>query len=219
MRQLEDDRPFTGLDDNRKQRAVAVGRWRSGAPLAISPDRDDPELAADDTRNDDFRYADDAAGLKVPHLAHIRRANPRDGLPKDNVFQPRLDRVIRRKMPYGPYLPEGTPDDGVARGVIFRVFNADIVSQFEMVQSIWMGSANNAGGLSTDQDVIAGLTDPPESGDNRLGSTFPIPRPDGMKTLYGLPRFVTLKGGEYFFVPGLTALDWIVANARTGVGR
>jgi hypothetical protein len=219
MRQLEDDRPFTGLDDNRKQRAVAVGRWRSGAPLAISPDRDDPELAADDTRNDDFRYADDAAGLKVPHLAHIRRANPRDGLPKDNVFQPRLDRVIRRKMPYGPYLPEGTPDDGVARGVIFRVFNADIVSQFEMVQSIWMGSANNAGGLSTDQNVIAGLTDPPESGDNRLGSTFPIPRPDGMKTLYGLPRFVTLKGGEYFFVPGLTALDWIVANARTGVGR
>jgi Dyp-type peroxidase family len=199
--------------------AKMVGRWRSGAPLALTPDKDDPALGADDKRNDDFRYGDDADGMKVPHLAHIRRANPRDGLPKDNVVQPRLHRIIRRKMPYGPYLPEGAPDDGVSRGVIFRVYNADIVSQFEMVQSMWMSSANTSGGLSTDQDVIAGLTDPPDSGDSRLGSTFPIPRPEGIKTLYGLPRFVTLKGGEYFFVPGLKALDWLVDNAGKGDGQ
>jgi deferrochelatase/peroxidase EfeB len=34
--------------------AKIVGRWRSGCPLALSPERDDPELGADDTRNNDF---------------------------------------------------------------------------------------------------------------------------------------------------------------------
>lgn len=198
--------------------AKLVGRWRSGAPLALSPDHDDPELGSDDARNDNFRYADDVDGMKVPHLSHIRRANPRDSLPADSRILPRLHRIIRRKMPYGPWLPEGAPDDGTPRGVLFRVYNADIVSQFEMVQSQWMASGNQAGGLSTDQDVIAGLTDPPDTGDNRLGSTFAIPRCDGIKTLYGLPRFVTMRGGEYFFVPGMKALDWIVANSADGAG-
>ena len=214
---LEDNKHLIG-GDGELLAAKLVGRWRSGAPLALSPDHDDPALGADDARNDDFRYADDADGMKVPHLAHIRRANPRDSLPADSRVQPQLHRIIRRKMPYGPWLPEGAADDGAPRGVLFRVFNADIVSQFELVQSQWMASGNQAGGLSTDQDVIAGLTDPPDIGDNRLGSTFAIPRCGGIKTLYGLPRFVTMKGGEYFFMPGLKAIDWIVANAAGHAG-
>ena len=201
--------------------AKMVGRWRSGAPLALAPDRDDPALGADDQRNDDFGFADDPDGLRVPHCAHIRRTNPRQGLPKDDVLQPRLHRIIRRKMPYGAWLPEGSPDDGQPRGIIFRAYNADLVAQFEMVQSQWIASANGAGGLSTDQDPIAGLTDSTDSGPNRL-ATFAIPCADGdVRTLYELPRFVTLKGGEYFFVPGLAAIDWIVAqgsDADSGAG-
>src|SRR4051812_45641839 len=34
--------------------AKMVGRWQSGAPLARSPDGDDPELGADPRRNNDF---------------------------------------------------------------------------------------------------------------------------------------------------------------------
>lgn len=214
---IEDNKHLIGGDGDLLA-AKLVGRWRSGAPLELSPDHDDPGLGSDDARNDDFRYATDVDGMKVPHLAHIRRANPRDSLPSDSRILPQLHRIIRRKMPYGPWLPEDSPDDGTPRGVLFRVFNADIVSQFEMVQSQWMASGNQAGGLSTDQDVIAGLTDPPDTGDNRLGSTFAIPRCEGIKTLYGLPRFVTMKGGEYFFVPGMKAIDWIVANAASGAG-
>lgn len=195
--------------------AKMMGRWRSGAPLELSPDHDDPALGADDQRNNDFRYAGDEAGLRVPRLAHIRRANPRDGLGPDNAVQPRLHRIIRRKMTYGPYLPENAADDGARRGLIFRAYNADLVSQFEMVQAQWMASANDGGGLSTDQDVVAGLTDQTDKGPNTLGSTFAIPCADGIKTLYGLPRFVTLKGGEYFFLPGLKALDWIIAHCGT----
>ena len=193
--------------------AKLVGRWRSGAPLALAPDADDPALGADDQRNDDFSYAADPDGLRTPHCAHVRRCNPRDGLPADNVIQPRLHRIIRRKMPYGPWLPEGAADDGQARGIIFRAYNADLVSQFEMVQAQWIASANDAGGLSTDQDPIAGLTESTDSGPNRLGATFAIPCADDVRTLYELPRFVTLKGGEYFFLPGLAALDWIVAQS------
>ena len=198
--------------------AKMVGRWRSGAPLALAPDHDDPALGADEQRNDDFGFSDDPTGLKVPLCAHIRRTNPRDGLPKDNVIESRLHRIIRRKMPYGSWLPEGAPDDGRPRGIIFRAYNADLVAQFEMVQAQWIASANDAGGLSSDQDPIAGLTDNTDRGPNRLGSTFAIPRPDGVRTLYDLPRFVTLKGGEYFFLPGLAALDWIVSHAAGGPG-
>lgn len=199
--------------------AKLVGRWRSGAPLALSPDHDDPALGADDQRNDDFGFANDPTGLKTPLCAHIRRTNPRNGLPEDNVIEPRLHRIIRRKMPYGSPLPEGAPDDGQPRGIVFRAYGADLVAQFEMVQAQWIASANDAGGLSTDQDPIAGLTDSTDRGPNRLGSTFAIPRTEGVRTLYDLPRFVTLKGGEYFFLPGLAALDWIVANAAGDSGE
>ncbi len=37
--------------------AKMVGRWQSGAPLALAPDRDAPELGADEARNNAFLYA------------------------------------------------------------------------------------------------------------------------------------------------------------------
>ena len=36
--------------------AKLMGRWRSGAPLVLAPERDDPELGADPLRNNDFNY-------------------------------------------------------------------------------------------------------------------------------------------------------------------
>ena len=56
-------------------------------------------------------------------------------------------------------------------GIEEVVYNADLRDQFEMVQSQWVASGNEAGGLSTDQDVIAGLTDPPGKGQQILDST------------------------------------------------
>src|SRR5262249_11269638 len=37
--------------------AKMMGRWRSGAPLVLSPERADPALGADPTRNNSFLYA------------------------------------------------------------------------------------------------------------------------------------------------------------------
>src|SRR5262249_35404426 len=36
--------------------AKLMGRWRSGAPLILAPDKDDPALGADMQRNNDFNY-------------------------------------------------------------------------------------------------------------------------------------------------------------------
>ena len=54
-------------EDEELLAAKFVGRWRSGAPLALAPEHDDPELGADPARNNDFRYrADDERGLRCP---------------------------------------------------------------------------------------------------------------------------------------------------------
>ena len=59
--------------------AKLMGRWRSGAPLVLAPDKDDPALGADMQRNNDFNYKEmDPHGYAVPLGSHIRRMNPRD---------------------------------------------------------------------------------------------------------------------------------------------
>ena len=59
--------------------AKLMGRWRSGAPLVLAPDKDDPALGADTQRNNDFNYKEmDPHGYAVPLGSHIRRMNPRD---------------------------------------------------------------------------------------------------------------------------------------------
>ena len=49
-----------------------MGRWQSGAPLALCPMHDDPELGADPKRNNDFLFQGRrSAGLENPsRLAH-----------------------------------------------------------------------------------------------------------------------------------------------------
>ena len=52
--------------------AKLMGRWRSGAPLVLAPDKDDPALGADPQRNNDFNYKEmDPHGLRrAAGLAH-----------------------------------------------------------------------------------------------------------------------------------------------------
>ena len=57
-----------GSDDAHHQELVAakiMGRWRSGCPIDLSPDKDDPAIAADPQRRNDFTYAGDEQGLQV----------------------------------------------------------------------------------------------------------------------------------------------------------
>jgi Dyp-type peroxidase family len=96
--------------------AKMVGRWRSGAPLVLAPEHDNPALGADANRNNEFSYKDDTQGLKCPFSAHIRRVNSRDAL-KNDLVAVNLHHFLRRGTNYGPPLPKGVlEDDGAERG-------------------------------------------------------------------------------------------------------
>ena len=185
--------------------AKMVGRWRSGAPLALSPEHDDPTLGADPKRNNDFLYYDDdPKGFKCPPGSHIRRLNPRDSL-KHEAVQVNRHRVLRRGMAYGPLLPEGVlEDDGVDRGIIFFFVGASLSRQFEFVQSEWVNQGTFIGKYG-EKD--------PLTGSNDGAGMFTIPKQPIRQRLQGLPQFVTNRGGEYFFLPGLRALQWL-ADAK-----
>ena len=91
--------------------ATMVGRWRSRAPLALAPERDNLELAADPQRNNAFAYTDDPKGLRVPRGAHIRRINPRESL-EDTIADVKRHRIVRRGMRYGPGCPTPSATTG-----------------------------------------------------------------------------------------------------------
>ncbi len=178
--------------------AKMMGRWRSGAPLALCPFHDDPELGADPQRRNNFLYKDDGTGYQTPLGSHIRRVNPRDSSVAGVV---RLHRMIRRGTVYGPSLPEGTlEDDGVDRGFMFAFVGAHLGRQFEFVQSEWVNSGEFVG-LGEIKDPVTGAQEGP--------GTFSIPRRPVPKRLRGLSRFVVTRGGEYGFMPGLRALRWL----------
>ena len=106
--------------------AKLVGRWRSGAPLTLAPDADNPALGADPQRNNDFDYANDAHGRQVPFGSHIRRMNPRD-TKLTRLTDVNIHRLIRRGTTYGPpYDPNALSDrdDEVPRGAIFLFISA-----------------------------------------------------------------------------------------------
>lgn len=179
--------------------AKMMGRWRSGAPLALCPMHDNPRLGADSKSNNNFLFKeDDPIGYKTPCGSHIRRTNPRDA---DIAGVARIHRMIRRGTSYGPELPEGVlEDDGVDRGLMFAFVGANLGRQFEFVQSEWMNDSSFFGGDSA-KDPVAGASD-------GVG-TFDIPRRPIRMRVQGLSRFVVTRGGEYCFLPGLRALRWL----------
>jgi len=181
--------------------AKMVGRWQSGAPLALTPDGDDAELGADATRNNDFRYGDDPRGLKCPVGAHARRANPRDAFDDDGSVDVRLHRMIRRGTSYGPPLPAGVvEDDGADRGIIFVFAGAHLRRQFEFVKTQWLNDGIFIGAPAEKDPLV---------GPNDGSGTFTIPQRPIRRRLTDLPPFVTTRGGEYCFAPGLRAMRWL----------
>ncbi|MEU2931002.1 Dyp-type peroxidase [Streptomyces sp. NPDC007251] len=181
--------------------AKMVGRWPSGAPLVLAPDHDDPDLATDPHRVNDFTYhGQDPTGQRCPLGSHIRRMNPRDAL-ADTLVDVKLHRALRRGTPYGPMLPEGqTQDDGAERGIVFIFMGTDLVRQFEFLKSQWANDGDFVG-LGSEKDPIVGSNDGT--------GTFTIPKRPIRRRLQRLPRFAVTKGGEYLFLPGIRALKWI----------
>ncbi len=179
--------------------AKLMGRWRSGAPLVLAPEKDDPALGADPQRNNNFNYKEqDPQGYAMPLGCHCRRMNPRDTT-QGNINRRRM---IRRGATYGPQLPEGKPDDGIERGIAAFVICASLIRQFEFAQNVWIND-KNFHELGNERDPIIG---------NQDGTLeYKIPKRPIRKVIKGLPSFTTVRGGAYFFLPGLKALRWLAS--------
>ncbi|TQM32975.1 Dyp-type peroxidase [Nocardia bhagyanarayanae] len=184
--------------------AKLMGRWRSGAPLVLAPEKDDPDLGADMRRNNDFDYKRmDPYGYAAPLGSHIRRMNPRD-----TAVNVRRRRLIRRGATYGPHLPEGAPEDGAERGIAAFVLCASLVRQFEFVQNVWVNDKTFRE-LGNERDPIIG---------NQDGTLeYKIPKRPIRRTIKGLPAFTTLRGGAYFFMPGLRGLRYLCTRTDSEV--
>ena len=166
--------------------AKMVGRWQSGAPLALSPTADDPGLGEDPRRHNDFGYADDPRGLKCPLGAHARRANPRDAFDQDGSVDVRLHRMIRRGTSYGPMLPDGVlDDDGVDRGIVFVFAGAHLRRQFEFVKTQWLNDGIFIG-APTEKDPLVGPND--ETSAFTIPAAPDPPAPAGPAAVRGHPR-------------------------------
>src|SRR5207249_3614148 len=170
------------LEEQELVAAKLMGRWRSGAPLVLSPDKDYADLGADQQRNNNFNYKEmDPHGYAAPLGSHIRRMNPRDTAANMN-----RRRMIRRGATYGSYLPEGTPEDGTERGIAAFVICASLIRQFEFAQNVWIND-KNFHELGNERDPIIG---------NQDGTLeYKIPMRPIRKKITGLPAFTTLRGG------------------------
>ena len=214
--------------------AKFAGRWPdNGAPLVLAPDdqakaeldKKLAELKAQAEQGDDcaaaqlkalrekwidFNYEDDKAGGKCPIGAHIRRTNTRGSLEtQPDAFNSKgalVDRrrLLRRGLPYGG--EDQISDDHSEQGIIFMCLGASIERQFEFVQQQWVNYSNDFK-LGNDKDAFLGnhngkVTDKaiiqsePGSGEAPFLCTH-------------LPRFVETRGGDYFFIPSITALEMI----------
>lgn len=199
-----------------KLAAKMVGRWPSGTPLVKSPDVDDPALCDDN----DFLYhgSDDRHGLKCPIGSHIRRANPRDSLEPEpgsdrSIAVGKRHRVLRRGRTYGPPVANSMEiadiltggDLAVERGLHFICFNTHIGRQFEFIQHTWVNNPK-FDGLYEDDDPLVGDRGGARGG---RGGTFTVQSEPVRTRVTGMPRFVHVRGGGYFFMPGLRAIRFL----------
>ena len=162
-----------------------------------------------------FDYNKDLPGAGCPVGAHVRRANPRGALEFGQAlaFETRgalvnRRRILRRGLPYGS-VDDPTSDAG-EHGIIFMALGASIRRQFEFVQQQWMNYGNDFR-LGNDKDAILGNHGMSASGrgDGRMVIEA---EPGSGKPPFlcgGMPRFVETRGGEYFFIPSVTALRLI----------
>ena len=137
------------------------------------------------------------------------------------IASTRFHRLLRRGRSYGPKLsPEQAikPDAPKAeRGLQFICLVANIQRQFEFVQNAWMMNSKFAG-LQQERDPLLGHRKPLLGGE--ATDHFHRPDPVGpMQKLCPLPQFITVRGGAYFFMPGIRALKYIAAQPTKGSGK
>jgi deferrochelatase/peroxidase EfeB len=240
------DHAAAGTQERYSLGAAMVGRDIDGEPLIppASPAIANSTEKPGQPRNA-FTFDHDPRGTQCPFGAHIRRANPRNadlfgkpsgviarllsqvalprpGLHDDLIASTRFHRILRRGREYGVKI---TPEEALQpvpaveapRGLQFACLCANITRQFEFVQNAWLMSTK-FNGLTEESDPLLGNR--AAVGDCPVTGNFSIPREGKMaRRLSGVPQFITVRGGAYFFMPGLRALRYIAHAGNNGSAR
>ncbi len=214
FRQLEQDvRGFTTFvksaagaegspQDADELAARLVGRRHDGTPLAAG--------TSEGARANEFGFSDDPHGFACPIGSHIRRANPRDSLlddPAAALKSANRHRLLRRGRPYGEPLDHKATTQQGKRGMLFICLSGNIERQFEFVQQNWINNTVFSG-LGCEQDGLVGA---PGGHPGCFTTQSPTVRQRTLK----IPSFVKVKGGAYFFLPGLSALRYLARLTNT----
>ncbi|KAJ8087557.1 dye-decolorizing heme-containing peroxidase [Marasmius tenuissimus] len=197
--------------------ARTVGRWKSGAPIDLSPLRDDPVLGADPQRNNDFTFDHPDLGSAFnlqtnqtfcPFSSHIQKTRPRHSLsnPEISAFH-----IMRAGIPYGPEVTESeassqkTSDDpSLERGLAFVSYQSSLGSGFVFIQSSWVdNSAFPRGNVGVDPIIGSTNSGPPGDAQRTITGLDPL---NFQKPIVINEDFVVSRGGEYFFSPSISAL-------------
>ena len=215
--------------------AAMVGRTREGVPLVALSDEPIPGVDPEDTSLNQFTFDQDGAGLRCPFGAHVRRANPRNadlptppahGLEKalrfiglgqgtlhsDTKASTRFHRILRRGREYGPGAGQdgaNPPSPNEPRGIQFICLVANIARQFEFLQGAWMNSSK-FDAMSDESDPLLGNREPVAGAST---DAFSQPQASGLRErATGVPQFVTVKGGAYFFLPSIAFLRYLAGQ-------
>ncbi|WP_214110090.1 Dyp-type peroxidase [Acrocarpospora catenulata] len=178
--------------------ALLVGRFRNGTPLLMHGQPSSDGWAV----QNNFNYNRDPGG-KCPVSAHIRKTNPRDGLERGVMMARRGQTYgVRTDQPWDDAPPETRPTGGV--GLLFMAFNSSLEGQFEFTQQTW---ADNPGfpeeGAGHDPVIGQGTREIKVTHPDSWGST------SRSTPVAQVPQTVTMRGGEYFFMPSLAYLKTI----------
>lgn len=198
-----------GLADAERAGAMAVGRFEDGTPVTMQFDD-----GVESPVPNNFNYFSDKKGAKCPFSGHVRKTNPRGTGGFEPADEERSHLMARRGLTYG-IRTDDLNDDSIANkpekdvGLLFMAFNSDIGNQGEFTQKLWANNPNFP-------KVPAGF--PPPGVDPIIGQTPQNgPRPDmegaviwgdpaSLQQASTIPQVVTMKGGEYFFMPSLAFL-------------
>ncbi|KAG9073782.1 hypothetical protein FRC06_011157 [Ceratobasidium sp. 370] len=221
--------------------ARLVGRWKSGAPVQLAPLFDDPELAKDKQRNNNFSFPQakgEEGQTECPYAAHIRKTNPRNDLDPTDVTNtdPRNPvtglSITRAGIPYGPEVTHGEKHEKLTeheRGLAFVSYQSALLigsdesrfnsKGFRFIQRVVSDELSTLAAWANDTKFPPNKGFPDDQGpgfDPIIGQVNGASRAT-LGTNSGpqltLPRdFVISRGGEYFFSPSLDALKTVFAG-------
>ncbi|KAI8630617.1 Dyp-type peroxidase [Xylariaceae sp. FL1651] len=195
--------------------ARLVGRWKSGAPVDLTPLRDDPSLAT----SQNFRF-DPTSQERCPFAAHVRKTNPRADLDKFGGTE--IRRILRRGIAFGPEVTDeekrakkSSDQRQLERGLLFACYQSNLANGFQFMQHSWANNASfppktgvNPPIAQPGIDPIIGVGTP-----RQMVGTSPDVASANRELSFGA-KWVIPRGGEYFFSPSISALKTTFAHCR-----